>query len=222
MSEKGLLLACVASCVCSFAAAQGDAKAGTIDFSKLKPSEIVIPIFSEIVVVPYLDGFVGAYEHTNGAFFIHEEVLRGETVDQWTQMRTTTGKQGLSSDANLTPKLFTEHIAANFKRACPDTFSINEIGSTTVSGDDAFVTWASCGTVGSTGSAHSESTLIVGVKGTVDYLSIQWAERGPASSQPIVYDGTKWGERLKKLSSVKICPRVPGEAAPYPSCVDKK
>jgi hypothetical protein len=222
MSKRVFLLAWVGFCVCSLATAQGGAKDGTIDFSKLKPSEIVIPIFSEIVVLPYPDGFVGAYEHTNGTFFIDEMVLKGETVDQWTQMRTTTGKQGLSSDPNLTPRLFTERIAVGFKRACPDTFSIKEAGSIKVSGYDAFAAWASCGTVGSAGSAHSESALIVGVNGRQDYLSVQWAERGPASSQPIVYDDAKWAGRLKELTAVKIYPRVPGEAAPKPSGGDQK
>jgi hypothetical protein len=51
---------------------------------------------------------------------------------------------------------------------------------------------------------------------------IQWAERGPASSQPIVYDDAKWKDRLKRLIPIKICPLVPGEQEPYPSCVNQK
>jgi hypothetical protein len=226
MRKRVFLLAALASCLCSFAAAQGDAKGGTIDFSELKPSGIVIPVFSEIIALPHPDGFVGAFEHTNehpdGAYYIHEMVLKGETVDQWSQMITATGKQGLSSSANLTPKIYLERLAAGFQRHCPDTFSVKGIGSTTVSGHEAFVAWASCGTVDPGAKAHSESALLIAIKGTQDYYTIQWAERGPASSQPIVYDDARWGARLKKLSSVRTCPRIPGEAAPYPSCVDEK
>jgi hypothetical protein len=222
MSKRVLLLAWLASCVCSFAAAQGEAKSGTIDFNSLKPSRIVTPIFSEIVVRPYPEGFVEAYEHTHGDNYINEMVLKGETVDQWSQMVTTTGRQGLSSTANLTPEIFLARIASGFKHACPETFSAKGIGSTTISGHNAFVAWASCGTVGADGSVHSESSLFIAIKGTEDYYTIQWAERGPASSQPLVYDDAKWEDRLKKLNSVKTCSRVPGEAAPFPSCVDKK
>lgn len=217
MNQRTVLFALLSSCFYSFALAQGNTKGGTVDFSELKPSEVVIPIFSEIVVSPYHAGFVGVYDHTNGPNFIHEEVLKGETVDQWTQMITTTGAQGLSSNANLTPRMFLERIATGFKRACPDTFSAKGMGSATVAGHEAFVAWASCGTVTSAASAHSESTLFVAIKGANDYYTIQWAEHGPASSQPIAYDEAKWKERWEKLSLVKMYPRVPGQAAPNSS-----
>jgi hypothetical protein len=226
MSKKVCLLACLAFSLCSFAAAQGNAKSGTVDFNELKPSLMVTPIFSEIVVLHFPAGFVGVYAHTNphpdGAFYIQENVLQGETADQWSQMITTTGKEGLASNANLTPKAVLESIAAGFKRGCPETFSVKGIGSAKVGDHDAFAAWVSCGTVKSAAGAHSESTLLIAVKGTADYFTLQWAERGPASNQPLVYDEAKWGDRLKKLMPEKMCPRVPGEAAPYPSCVDKK
>jgi hypothetical protein len=222
MKKKTLLFACFATCFCSFAAAQAGAKSGTTDLSQLKPSAFVMPVFSEIVLVPYPDGFEAAYEHAQGANYIHEMVPKGETVDRWSQMFTTTGKQGLSSMANLTPEILLARFADGFKRACPETFSARGIGPAKISGHDAFVAWASCGTVNTAGYAHSESTLFLAIKGTQDYYTMQWAERGPASSQPLVYDDAKWGDRLKKLTAVRTCHRVPGEPAPYPSCVDKK
>jgi hypothetical protein len=226
MSKSILLLACWAACACSLASAQGGAKSGTIDFNELKPNLMVTPIFSEIVVLHYPAGFVGAFSHTNphpdGNYYIQELVLQGETADQWSQMITTTGKEGLASNANLTPKAVLESIATGFKRGCPDTFSVKGLGSTKVGDHDAFVAWVSCGTVNSVAGAHSESTLLIAVKGTADYFTLQWAERGPASSQPLAYDEAKWGGRLKRLTPEKMCPRTPGEAAPYPSCVDKK
>jgi hypothetical protein len=102
--KKVLLLACLASCAYSFAAAQGDAKGGTIDFNDLKPSEIVTPIFSEILVLPFPDGFVGASARTRNDFYINEMVLKGETVDRWSQMITQTGRKGLSSNPNFSPE----------------------------------------------------------------------------------------------------------------------
>ena len=61
--------------------------------------------------------------------------------------------------------------------------------------------------------------LIIAIKGERDYYTIQWAERSGASTTPIQFDEKKWMERLKRLTPVKLCPIVPGETAPYPSCV---
>ncbi len=63
---------------------------------------------------------------------------------------------------------------------------------------------------------------MIAIKGAADYYSIQWAERGPASAKPIAPDDARWGDRFKQLSPIKLCPLVPGEAAPYPSCVEQK
>jgi hypothetical protein len=195
--------------VCSFAAAQGDAKGGTVDFNDFKPTTIVTPVFSEILVLPFPVGFVGASARTHDDFYINEMVLKGETVDRWSQMITQTGRKGLSSNPKVSPEGYLSAIAGGFKRHCPDTFFAKGMGATTVSGHDGFIAWASCGTLESAESAHSESTLFVAIKGTEDYYTVQWAERGPASSQPIVYDDAKWGERLKKLSQVQVIPRTP-------------
>jgi hypothetical protein len=39
-----------------------------------------------------------------------------------------------------------------------------------------------------------------------------------AAIEPPVSDD-RWGARLRVLSPIDLCPIVPGEAAPYPSCV---
>lgn len=222
MKNRTLLLACLASCVCSFAAAQGDAKGGTVDFNAYKPTKIVTPIFSEILELPFPAGFVGASARTHNDFYINEMVLKGETADHWSQMITQTGRKGMSLRQNVTPEGYISAIAGGFKRACPDTFFSKGIGTTTISGHDAFVAFVSCGTVTSAADPHSESTLFVCIKGTEDYYTLQWAERGPASGQPIVYDKAKWRDRLKKLSSVQTSPVATAEAVPNPSSSNPK
>ena len=216
MSENALSLACVAFFACSVAAAQGDAKG-----NEVKPSVIVTGIFSEILVIPYQEGFVGVFARTHNDFYINEMVLKGETVDRWSQMITQTGRKGLSSSPNVSPMGYLNAIAGGIKSHCPDTYAAKAIGATTVSGHDGFIAWTSCGKLAADGSEHSESTLFICIKGTEDYYTVQWAERGPASSQPLVYEDAKWGERLKRLSSVQIVPRAPGEATPHPA-VDQK
>ncbi|MEI7430007.1 MAG: hypothetical protein WCL27_06085 [Betaproteobacteria bacterium] len=66
---------------------------------------------------------------------------------------------------------------------------------------------------------HSESMLLIVIKGESDYYTVQWAERGDASTTPIKLDEAKWTDRFKRLAPIKLCPIIPGERAPYPSCV---
>ena len=68
--------------------------------------------------------------------------------------------------------------------------------------------------------ASGETALIVPVKGQSAHYTLQWAERGPTIGK-IAIDEAKWLERLRQLQPIRFCPIVPGEAAPYPSCVDK-
>jgi hypothetical protein len=123
MSKKILVLASLACGVCSFAAAQSDAHAGKGDFNDFKPSEIVTPIFSEILVIPFPQGFVEASARTHNDFYINEMVLKEETIDHWSQMITRTGRKGLSSNPNVSPQGYLNAIAGGFKGYCPDTFS---------------------------------------------------------------------------------------------------
>ena len=187
-----------------------------------------MPVWSEILNLTYPIGFHADYENTRGGHYMIELVPKGETANQWSQMVTVTGEKGLSANPNLDEIKFSYAMASGFKNACPDTFSSQAIGPAKISGHAAYVAWASCGTVKPDGSGprgediHSESALIVTIHGTNDYYTVQWAERGPASNQPLVLDIAKWADRLQKLNPIKVCPIVPGEAAPYPSCADKK
>ena len=181
----------------------------------------ISPIFSQLVLFAFPKGFKTVFENTNGNRYIRESVLKGETVDQWSQMITVTGARGLAGDPNVTPQAFVSQIGAGFRRACPETFSVKGLGSMKISGQDAFMGVASCGTVAAGGAPHSESALLIGLKGSADYYTIQWAERGPASAQPIAISDQKWADRFRALNPIRLCPRVPGEPAPYPSCVNQ-
>ena len=71
---------------------------------------------------------------------------------------------------------------------------------------------------------RSEVALIVAVRGSADVYTIQWAERAPGAAKPAI-DAKwqdKWKDRLSKLNPIMFCTIVPGEAAPYPSCANKK
>jgi hypothetical protein len=222
MSKRALLLTCLASCFCACAAAQGDAHGGKADSNEAKPTTMVTPIFSETLEFPVPEGFVSISARTSESFFIQEMVLKGETADHWSQMITQSGRKGMSSKADMNPEGYLNSIAGGFRRRCPDTYSGKAIGPTTISGHQALIGWVSCGTVPSDTNPRSESTLLITIKGTEDYYTIQWSERGAASSQPITYDDAKWGGRLKKLSPIKTSPVVPKGGSTSPKPPDKK
>ena len=82
-----------------------------------------------------------------------------------------------------------------------------------------FAVVVGCGKIGET-AKRSETTLIIAIKGSADLYTVQWAERGAVAEKADV-NNAKWLERLQKLAPLRVCPIVPGEAPPYPSCVGK-
>jgi hypothetical protein len=208
---------------CAFSSAIADDLMGRSRTQQLS-FPVVSPIFNQVVMFSLPKEFKTVTENTSpyGNQYIREAVLQGETANQWSQMVTVTGAKGLAPNPNVSPQLFAEQIANSFKRACPSTFFAKGLGAIKISEQDAFVMLASCGTVPSNGNKHSETALIISIRGSADYYTIQWAERESASDQPLAPKEAKWMDRFKKLNPIKICPLVPGEPAPYPSCISQK
>ena len=218
MYKTGIVLA-LSACA-SFAHAADAGK--TIEQFRQQgyPVKSIAPIFSQLLVVPFPPGFKTAFENTNGSHYIREAVPEKENVDQWTQMITVTGLKDLALNPKVTPQSFAVNMAAGFQRACPTSFSGQEIGIGKISDRDAFVLVASCGTSPTTAGKTSEAAVIAVIKGSSDYYTVQWAERGAPSATPLAIDVGKWTEKFKQLNPIKLCPIVAGEAAPYPSCVN--
>ena len=154
----------------------------------------ISPIFSELVMYSLPKGFRTVSERTSGKNYVREAVLEGETVERWSQMITVTGAKDLASNPSASPQWLIEGISAGFKRACPDSFAVTALGALKVSGHDGFAAVASCGKVQSGTVKRAESALLIGIKGSADYYTVQWAERGPPSSEPLPQDHAKWGK----------------------------
>lgn len=182
---------------------------------------VVTPVYTQLVAFSYPPGFKPAFANDRGTQYTQEFVLEGETVEKWSQMVTLTGAKGLASNQEVTPQRFVQHIAGGFQRVCPSTFAAQAFGTLKVSGHDAFVALVGCGTVTS-GLPRSEIAMILAVKGSADYYTVQWAERNQQSSQPPMLDPEKWRARLKQLNPIKLCARIPNEPAPYASCINQK
>jgi len=218
MTRSGLCLATLGVLIVSAASAQAPAPAAF---------RVISPIFGQLVTFSMPANFVVVSENSNGPSYIREAVLKGETINRWTQMITVTGAQGLVSgpkanpEANpkATPETFAGSIVGGFRSVCPDSFAAQEFGPTKFGDQDAYVAVASCGSVGT--DRHGETALIVAVKGRADYYTLQWAERTEAAGKPAI-DEAKWLDRLRQLQPIRFCPIVPGEAAPYPSCARQR
>jgi hypothetical protein len=180
---------------------------------------VISPIYGQLVRFSMPSNFAVAYENAKDGNYIREAVPKGETLQAWTQMITVTGAKGLAGNRQVTPESFAGSIAAGFKNACPDTFDAKPFGATRFGDRDGFV--AGCGRVASSADKHSETVLIIAVRGNADVYTIQWAERASGAAKPATDDG-KWKDRLSKLNPIMFCAIVPGEAAPYPSCANKK
>ena len=183
---------------------------------------VISPIYGQLVRFSMPAGFVAAHESTEDAFYIREAVLKGETAKAWTQMITVTGSRGLAGVANFSAQKLAASIAFGFKKTCPESFVVKDLGETRLGDQDAYLAVASCGKVNSSADGHSETALIVAVKGTADAYTIQWAERTPQASLPPGINEAIWRERLRELMPIRLCAIVQGEAAPYPSCLQQQ
>lgn len=181
----------------------------------------IAPIFSQLVTFSFPKGFVPAFEEAKGGQYIQELVLEGESLKKWSQMVTITGTKGLASNPTLTPARIADKMAGGFKRVCPDSYTATGLGEIKFGSHDGFVAVVSCGVASPAGESYSESMLLIVIKGERDYYTIQWAERGKASKTPIKFDNAKWVDKFKRLTPIKLCPIVPGEPAPYPSCTTR-
>jgi hypothetical protein len=166
-------------------------------------------------------GFKPASQEVKRESYIQEFVPLGETVNEWTQMITVTGAKGIAAESNWSPQVFIGHIANGFKNTCRNTFAVKGIEALKVSGYDAYAAVTGCGTLSKEDKTYSEIALILAIRGSKDFYTIQWAERGPARQWPD-FDMEIWRAKLDQLAPIKVCARVLGEAEPYPSCLEQK
>lgn len=186
-----------------------------------RPAANISPVFHELVVFTLPAHFKAVYEKTNGSFYIREHVPESESDDHWTRMITLTGSRDLASNPSVSPRAFIETIAAGFRRHCPDNYATTALGPQTVGGNEGFAVVTSCGRVQSGNESHSETAVMLAFKGSADYYTIQWAERGADSARPLTVDTAYWSKRIAQLAPIRLCPIVPGEPAPYVSCVGR-
>jgi hypothetical protein len=178
----------------------------------------ITPVFHRLVAFSLPAPFKPAFERTTGNILLREHVPEGETVDEWSRLITLSGVQGMAYSREATLQEYLQALARGFQRHCPDTYVALDLGPQPLVQEPSFATVVSCGRVTSGSKAHSETSVMLAVKGPDDFYVLQWTEKGPDSSHPPALDGKRWSARLAQLGPVQLCPIVPGEGPPYPSC----
>jgi hypothetical protein len=182
---------------------------------------VVTPVFTQLVMFslpPEFKSPKATYEKNSGSFYIREQVPDGETLGKWSRMITLSGTRGLATNPNATPQAMLARMSGDFQRNCPDSFSTAAPGPQKVEGYDAYEVIVSCGRAQSGKETYGESAIMLTVKGSNDYYTLQWTERGRDSAETRPIDVAYWTRQLARLSPIRLCPIVPGEAAPYSSC----
>jgi hypothetical protein len=178
----------------------------------------IAPVFHRLVAFTLPAPFKVAFERTTGNIYVREHVPEGETVDEWSRLITLSGVQGMAYSREATLQEYLQALARGFQRHCPDTYVALDLGPQPLVQEPSFATVISCGRVTSGGKARSETSVMLAVKGPDDFYVLQWTEKGPDSSHPPALDSKRWSARLAQLGPVQLCPIVPGEGPPYPSC----
>jgi hypothetical protein len=182
----------------------------------------VTPVYDQLVSYVLPEGFDGAFANASENFYIQEAVPAGETVDKWSEMITMTGMKGTALTVDKPLQVVAEIMRGDYQKICPDTLVAQSFGPSVIDGREALTVFLGCGTISTVQGSVSETAVIIFIKGDSDVFTLQWAEHGPAVTSPPDYDRAIWSARLAKLVPILICDNVEGEAAPYPSCVNRQ
>jgi len=178
------------------------------------------PVHSQLVSFSIPRTFKQVLTKSEGAVYASTWIPENETSDKWTKMVALLAGKGLASNRNLTPKLFAQGMAATFGKSCANSFTTSDLFEGKMSGRDAFMTVFSCAALPPPATSASVSIVIAAIKGDSDYYALEWGEREAATNVQAAIDKTIWLEKFTRLAPIKLCPIVPGETAPYASCIN--
>lgn len=181
------------------------------------PRVSVTPIYEQLLRMSYPEGFDIVSEQNTAERYIRTAVPRGERADQWTQQLTVNGTQGAADNPAMTPEDFADRLSREFEKSCPASFSGKRLSNGNVNGYEQFVSISNCGTSSASG-GNSETRLLIVLKGTHDYYTIQWAERSVPSSTPTAIDIRKWLGRRQQISPIYLCDRNADQDAAHIDC----
>jgi hypothetical protein len=187
-----------------------------------RPPMLTMPIFNQIILLTQPGGFKVVHQQTSPQNYIFEMVPASESKERWSQMVGIMGIRGLAANAEFTPQKFAERIATGFRQTCPQTFAAKGLGNLKIGEHDAYVALIGCGRHRASGYETSEVVMLLAIRGSENFYSVQWAERKQPTDQQPVLDERVWRTRLNLLQPIRLCQRIPNEPPPFASCLNQR
>jgi hypothetical protein len=163
-------------------------------------------LLDRTVTITVPDSFAAepAFSDASSGTAIVEFLPPGETLAAWSQLASLTAyAEGSGQAPDQAVLAMANHLAEGYGNACPGSFAAEDLGAPAVTGAEAvFAAWLGCGQVGDSGQSEAMVVLVLAAGGTV--YTFQWAERGPASAGPIVFDMNHWLPRLDALMTIRL------------------
>lgn len=174
-------------------------------------------VFDSIVSLRIPAGFKVASEIKEADYYALSLIPQAESAETWTEMVSVTGNKGLGK--TLAPSAFTSVTQTTFKTRCPASYAFLSLGELSVDGRPTSASVHGCGSAKADKGDQKDISLNIVFRDKDNMLSVQWSVRGAAENAPPQLDRNVWASRIKALEPIKVCPRVPGEKAPFPSCL---
>jgi hypothetical protein len=164
----------------------------------------VTPVFGRIVAFTAPDRFRPAYEAGTAQSYILELVPKGESVDTWSEIITLTATR-----PSRAPAAMVAIMDRQLRRACPARVSGFDMGRVGQGRAHFFA----CDRLED---GRGQNFVIIAFASPEAIFTLQYARR----SQPGAgIDRDDAARRLAVLRRFRLCAPVPGEGAPYPSCL---
>jgi hypothetical protein len=177
---------------------------------------VSIPIFSQLVVFKVPKGWKPAHETKEAGHYLLEHIPADQTVQNWREMITVQGFQGLATRANAHPRGLINLLGTSIQSKCKENFIGQSYGDGKLDGADVSIALFGCGKLsqdqpGGLKAGESEVALYVALKGTNDMYVIHKSVRGEGMATN-EYPRQQLGPWLIPLQPVKLCDRSEPQA----------
>jgi len=170
---------------------------------------ISVPIFSQVVVFSVPQGWKPAHESKGAGHYLLEHIPPDQTVQNWRDMITVQGFQGLANRPNANPRGLLNLLASHIKSKCADHFIGRSVSDGKLDGADVSIALIGCGKLqqdqpGGLKAGESEVALYVALKGSKDMYVIHKSFRGsPTSGDAFPVEQAQL--LLITLQPIKLC-----------------
>jgi len=106
---------------------------------------ISVPIFDQVVVFSVPNGWKPAHEIKSAGHYLLEHIPADQTVQNWRDMITVQGFQGLAARANANPRGLLDLLAGHIQAQCKEDFVRQSLGDGKLDGAEVSIALVGCG-----------------------------------------------------------------------------